>query len=61
MTRVCENCGKEIKDSGFVLDPGTTFFCDENCLFEIVSPEDYEKMTSEGLAYFTKFEEEINE
>lgn len=61
MIRVCNHCGEDVGSSGFVLDPGTEYYCDEHCLFQRITPEEYTELSSEGLAYWTKFEEEEDE
>lgn len=58
MIRLCNYCDKDVGSSGFVLDPGTEYYCDERCMYERISPEEYTELSNEGLAYWTEFEKE---
>lgn len=56
--RICDHCGKEIEYDGFVIDDGTTYYCSEECLHQVISEEEYLEMYNEGLAYYTTFEDD---
>jgi hypothetical protein len=58
MSRNCSHCGKQNLTEGFVIDDGSTYFCDEKCLFVNISFDDYMDMHNEGLSYWTQFDDE---
>lgn len=53
--RECTNCGKDMA-SGYVIDDGLEYFCDDDCLHSHYSPEEYEELFDQDAAYWTEWE-----
>lgn len=55
--RECTNCGKPMT-SGYVINDGEEYFCDDDCLHGWYSEEEYDELCQQDLAYWTEWEEE---
>ena len=55
--RICDGCGKPMIE-GYVVD-GCTVFCSEKCLYEHISPEEFDELSSDdnGDSYYTTWYE----
>lgn len=54
--RICESCNKEMINGYCVQD--SEYYCSDECLHSAYSPEEYEELCEEDLAYWTQWEEQ---
>ena len=54
--RVCSVCGKPMI-YGYVICDGMEYYCDDECLYSVYSPEEYEELCMEDCAYWTEWED----
>lgn len=47
--------------TGYVIDDGYEYFCDDECLHAYYSPEEYDELCAHDAAYWTEWEGEIIE
>lgn len=52
--RICTNCGKEMM-SGYIIDEGFEYFCDDECLHAYYSEEEYDELCQQDRAYWTEW------
>ena len=52
--RRCTNCEKLI-DSGYVINDGEEYFCDDECLHAWYSEKEYDELCQQDLAYWTEW------
>ena len=50
--RVCDNCNEKMF-SGYVIDDGEEYFCDDDCLHAWYSEEEYDELCQEDRGYWT--------
>lgn len=41
--RICNECGKHIKESGYVVENGVEYYCSNDCLHKHYTPSEWEK------------------
>ena len=58
--RRCTCCGKKMA-AGYVIDDGCEYFCDDDCLHAYYTPEEYDEMCAQDVAYWTEWESEVIE
>lgn len=54
---VCTRCGMEIEE-GFDVYYGEYQYCSQDCLYNLLTPEEAEIMAEEGTLAWIEFEEE---
>lgn len=57
--RKCTNCGKPMR-SGYVIADGFQYFCSDECLYSIYTPEEYLDMYDDGNgdSFWTTWEDD---
>ena len=55
MVRVCSCCDKPMTE-GYCIRDGEEYFCSDDCLSSTYSPEEYDELCQEDLAYWTSWE-----
>ena len=58
MSRICNECGKEMQ-SGYVIDDGEEYYCSDECLCSWYSEEEYDELCQTDLAYWTEWYDEV--
>lgn len=60
--RTCSVCGKKM-DEGFCIDGGMAYYCTEECLYTVMTPEEWDELydDGEGSSYWTEWDEDDTE
>jgi hypothetical protein len=59
--RTCDVCGQEMTE-GFVVESIThEYYCSKKCRSEKMSDDSYEELYDEGVAYWTEFEDDMED
>ena len=53
--RLCEVCGKEVKE-GYCIGDGAAYYCSEECLHAEMTQDEYLELYEQDLAYWTEWE-----
>lgn len=58
--RICNECGKHVKESGYVVENGVEYYCSNDCLHKHYTPSEWEKMYDNGSgdSYWTTWDRE---
>ena len=46
--RICSKCSKALIGEGFVIDGGAMHYCSEECLYQDISPLEWEELYNSG-------------
>lgn len=61
MKRYCNHCGKLMYDGFCVGYDFTEYYCSEDCLHHHYTPEEYNEMYEDDVAYWTEWWDEADE